>query len=322
MRRRELIIPLGAAVVLHSVIGRAQEPGRVYRVGMLLGEPPHKPNAAFVDELRRLGFVEGQNLQIDRHFSLRAEEAPKIATAMVGGGVDAIYATDPTLIRAAQQATRTVPIIALSEDLVRSGLVNFDEQPDVLPEDLAEARAITGKTARLCALGPLIEFARSSRRQYDRDQHPLDRTRRQASGVVDGVGPHRASYGGSRRSWRHGAGALARLGRSGADGRHRAFGVPDHETRGDRPGDRYGAGRGRPSPQRAGVTVTRRQPTADPRARRHAQAAGDLLRGAKPADLPVEQPDRFELVINLKTAKALSIAVPPLLLAQADEVIE
>ena len=87
MRRRELMLLLGGASLLDAPIGRAQEPGRVYRLGIMTGLPREEVvYAALFDELRRSGFVEGENLQVVGRFSMRAEEAPEVAAKLVGPG--------------------------------------------------------------------------------------------------------------------------------------------------------------------------------------------------------------------------------------------
>jgi putative tryptophan/tyrosine transport system substrate-binding protein len=125
VRRRDLITLVGGAAFLHAPIGRAQEPGRVYRLGVLAASPiPNPFHTALLDELHRSGFVKGQNLQTDEHSAVGAEKAPEITTTMIGSGVDAIITGGEQLNRAAQKATRTVPILAVGDDMVLSGLVS------------------------------------------------------------------------------------------------------------------------------------------------------------------------------------------------------
>jgi putative tryptophan/tyrosine transport system substrate-binding protein len=130
VNRRELIIVFGTAALLPASVGRAQAPGRVYRLGFL---PPEAVvgvyTVAFRDELRRSGFVEGQNLQTDERLSVRAEKASEVAQAMVASGVDAIFTAGDPLIRAVQKVTQTVPILAVADDLVLGGLVSSLAHP-------------------------------------------------------------------------------------------------------------------------------------------------------------------------------------------------
>jgi putative ABC transport system substrate-binding protein len=91
VNRRELIILLGGAALLHAATAGAQEPGRVYRLGMLSYLPRESANTvALFDELRRSGFVEGQNLRVEGRFAIRDEETPEVAAMLVATGVDAI----------------------------------------------------------------------------------------------------------------------------------------------------------------------------------------------------------------------------------------
>ena len=103
MRRRELLLMLGGLAIFHGANGRAQEPGRVYRVGIMFGLPREEAgNAALFDELRRAGFIEGENLQVDGRFSMREEEAPEVAAMLVAAGVDAIWTGGHPRTHAAQ----------------------------------------------------------------------------------------------------------------------------------------------------------------------------------------------------------------------------
>src|SRR5215471_14979397 len=126
VRRRDLILLLasGAACLLWTD-ARAQEPGRIYRLGMLSDVPREDATmVATFDELRRAGFVEGQNLRVEGSFSIRDEETPEVAARLVAAGVDVIWTGGHPRTRIAQQATRTIPIVTMADDLVLSGLVS------------------------------------------------------------------------------------------------------------------------------------------------------------------------------------------------------
>jgi putative tryptophan/tyrosine transport system substrate-binding protein len=124
MRRREFIAALGGAAAW-PVVARAQEPGRIYRLGSLQFSPRGAPwHAAFFEALRRQGFVEGQNLHGDPNgYSLRVDHLAAHASELVKGNVDVIVAAGDPNVRAAQQAAKTIPILAIAEDLVGSGFV-------------------------------------------------------------------------------------------------------------------------------------------------------------------------------------------------------
>ena len=131
MRRREFITLVGGGALAWPLAARAQEAGRTYRLGGLSITPRTSPYfVAMFDELRRLGFVEGQNLTIDwRSCGPRVDLIPEFVAELVNAKVDVIYVTGDLGIRAAQRATTTIPIIGSTEDMVGSGLVNSLAHP-------------------------------------------------------------------------------------------------------------------------------------------------------------------------------------------------
>jgi putative ABC transport system substrate-binding protein len=161
MNRRELIILFGGAALLDAPIGRAQEPGRVYRVGVMHRGPREGVDfVALLDGMRQLGFVEGKNLRIEGRFSMRDEDASEVATELVAAGVDAILTGSHLRTRAAQQATRTIPIVTVADDLVLSGLVSSLARPDSNTTGISIlATELDGKRLEL-----LIELVPTARR--------------------------------------------------------------------------------------------------------------------------------------------------------------
>ena len=131
MRRREVIALMGASVTW-PFAAMAQEPGRTYRLGCLLASPRDSPRqVAFFDELRRHGFIEGKNLTVEyRAFGQHVDLIPQYATELVNARVDLIAAAGEEAVRALQQATKTIPIVALVADMLGSGLVNSLARPD------------------------------------------------------------------------------------------------------------------------------------------------------------------------------------------------
>ena len=129
MKRRRFL--LGALGLLSSgTAARAQEPGRVYRLGVLFDAARDDTGiVAGLDELHRSGFVEGQNLRVEGRFSIRDEETAEVAARLVATGVDVIWTGGYPRTRAAQQATRTIPIVTVADDLVLSGLVSSLSHP-------------------------------------------------------------------------------------------------------------------------------------------------------------------------------------------------
>jgi putative tryptophan/tyrosine transport system substrate-binding protein len=124
MRRRQFIALLGASATW-PFAALAQQPGRTYRLGCLLGSPRDSPrNVPFFDELRRLGFTEGQNLTVEyRAYAQHVDLIPQYAAELVQARVDVIVAAGDETVRAIQQATKTIPIVAIVGDMLGSGLV-------------------------------------------------------------------------------------------------------------------------------------------------------------------------------------------------------
>jgi putative ABC transport system substrate-binding protein len=131
MRRREFIALIGNAAVTWPLGAKAQDAGRTYHLGILWPLPPQGQIAlAFFDELRRRGFIEGQNLTVDyRAYAARVDLTSQYASELVKAKVDVILAAGDIAIRAAQQATKTIPILAFTDDLVGSGLVDSMVRP-------------------------------------------------------------------------------------------------------------------------------------------------------------------------------------------------
>src|SRR6516165_5302477 len=124
MTRRNLVALLAGAAAW-PLAARAQEPGRSYRIGFLIPSPKNRPPvAALFDELRLNGFIENQNLEVlPGGFDVRDEQLAELAAALVKAAPDAIVAGPELPLRALQTATRTVPLIGMSEDLVAERLV-------------------------------------------------------------------------------------------------------------------------------------------------------------------------------------------------------
>jgi putative ABC transport system substrate-binding protein len=125
MDRRKLIAFLDGTILTSAIEALGQEPGWTYRVGGLSLNPRDFGGFPFLfGGLRRFGFIEGQNLTVDpRGFGLRSEQFPEVAAELVKARVDVIVAIGDVAIRAAQQATATIPILAAADDMVASGLV-------------------------------------------------------------------------------------------------------------------------------------------------------------------------------------------------------
>ena len=322
MRRRELLLLLNGLGILHGPSGRAQEPGRVYRLGIMTGLPREDAiYAALFDELRRSGFVEGQNLQVVGRFSMRGEEAPEVAAMLAAAGVDAVLTGGAPIAREVQKATRTIPILAIADDLVLSGLVTSLAHPggnttgvSVLATEL-DGKRLELLTELIPAAHHIAAFADPANTAPEQLRVLEDAAR--ARGVALSI--HLAStpeeiVAAIDTAHASGAQALNVLAAPSLDANRRLiierpatlklpaiFQWPEIVEAGGLAA--YGPRQTEVSRQRARQLIK-------------------IFRGAKPSDIPVEQPTKFELVINLKTAKALGLTVPQSILARADEVIE
>ena len=325
MRRRELITFIGGTVFIWPLAARAQQVGRVYRIGILETIPAIE-NAANLDALRKglrdLGYVEGQNLVFEyQSADGRAERFPALASELVRLKVDLIVTRGTPAAQAAKAATGTIPVVmaATGAPLVvvasiahpggnMTGLVTFSTDLTAKRIDLIKGLVPTlARVALLHNMGnpvgpPEWEETKMAARALGLQAELLD-VRRQDD--ID-----RAFEAAVRQ---HVDALLV-----GIDGLTQTF----QRTIVD-----LAARNGLPAiyPARDFVDVGGLMAYAVNYPDLYFRAAGfvdKILKGAKPADLPMERPTKFELVINLKTVKALGLAIPPMLLARADEVIE
>jgi len=323
MRRREFIALLTGATVTWPVAALAQEPGRTYRLGCLRPGPCEAPIiVAFFDELRRRGFIEGQNLTVEyRAFGQHVDLIPQYAAELVKARVDLIAAAGDETVRVLQQTTKTIPIVAIVSDMLGSGLVTSLARPEgntmgvsiLVPEADGKRQDILIEAVpglRLMAVLADVNYASAAR---------LDELQKAAHARNVGFSIHRvvraeeipAAIDSAQAS---GATALNILG-SPLFNAHRhlimerlaaahlptIYEFPEIAEEGGFAG--YG-------PRQLALLEAMVQQTVK------------LFRGIKVADIPVEQATKFELVINLKTAKAMGVTVPETLLARADKVIE
>jgi putative tryptophan/tyrosine transport system substrate-binding protein len=324
MNRREFITLLGGAAVAWSLAARAQQLGRSYRIGYLTGVQRDAPNIVVLfDALRRSGFFEGQNLTVDgRGFGTRVDQFPSVAAEFVNADVDVIICAGDAAIHAVQQATKTIPILAITDDMVGSGLVRSLANPggnttgvsllateldgkrqEVLMELVPGVRrmaalADTGTTAPR-QLQMLQDLART--RGVELSIFPVGRTE-EIVASIDAAQAAGATVLNVLASPLFFANGQSIIERTNALRLPAIFQWPEMAEQGGVVA--YG-----PSI----VRIFREQ---------LARQLVKLLGGTKPADIPVEQPTKFDLVINLKTAKALGLTIPEVFLLRADEVIE
>jgi putative ABC transport system substrate-binding protein len=328
IRRREFFTLLGGAAAAWPVAARAQQAGRIYRIGFFGGGldsgvmTPGYP--AFRDELRKRGFIDGRNLVIE--FRSTRQEASRLhadAAELVRSNVDLIVAAGPELaVKAALAASRTIPIVmwANNFDPIAHGYVQslarpggnvtgvFTRQPElaakqveILKETFPDRTRLTALWDELSAdqLGGAERAAKSLHlplRALKLENPPYDITaafRRVAEGDPQMLlvlssplfGPHSKEI--AEEALRSRLPSMFIFKYQAEDGGLMSYGI---DVKSD--------------------------------FRRLAEYVAKILNGATPAELPVEQPTKFELIVNLKTAKALGIELPTSLLLRADEVIE
>jgi putative ABC transport system substrate-binding protein len=320
-RRRQFITLLGGAAAAWPLVVRAQQPGKIPRIGIIDDAPRWN---AFRHGLRDLGYLEGQNIAFDYAYGDGApERLAEAAAALVRRPVDVIATFGTPASLAAKQATTTVPIVMISiGDPVRAGLVPSLARP---------GGNITGNTI----LGPDVGAKRLqilkeviptvSRVAFlfnpDNASNVLQLEEIQAAAPTLGVTVIPVSVS-PRIEFETAFAAMMKE-------RPDAFAVtgePFHQIRiawiiDFMAKNRLPAVYQLSENVRAGGLMSYGASQPD-LFRRAAGYVHKILQGTKPADLPVEQPVKFELAVNLKTAKAIGLTLPPGILALADEVIE
>jgi putative ABC transport system substrate-binding protein len=323
--RAALPILLTLGVLVAPLAAEAQEAGRVYRIGFVnSASPPLNPNEeALKAHLRALGWVEGQNLVSEHRFAEgRIERLPALVADLLRLNVDVIVALGTPVAKAAKHATRTVPIVALAGDPVRTGLVTSLARPDgnitgvasanvdLRPKSLDLLTEVVPKTSHVGFL-----MMRGSPALLGSWQNL------EAAAPARGVKMRRYDVTGPA-DFEHAFSAMARDRLGGLIVPGEAIFYSHHRLIVE-------------------LAATTRVPVmyanrliveagglmsyaADARytGQLLANYVHRILQGTKPSDLPMEFADKLELVINLKTAKALGITIPPSLLLRADQVIE
>jgi putative tryptophan/tyrosine transport system substrate-binding protein len=324
MDRRNLVALLGGGILAWPIEIQAQEPGRTYRVGGLSNLPPgNSLQITWLAALRPLGFIEGQNLLVDqRGWSVRAEQFPEVAADLVKAQVDVIIAGGNPAIRAAQQATATIPILGFTDDMVGSGLVASMAHPDGNTTGISLlATELEGKRQEI-----LIEIVPGARHIAALTDSATTASRRlqalrdaaQTRGIelslylVAKAGEIGDAIGAAKAAGVAALNVLASpllyaqrrliIERTAALGLPAIYPWPETAEEGGLAG--------------YGPRIIQLYRDEFPR------QLVKLLKGSKPADIPIEQPTTFELVINLKTAKAIGLMIPESVLDRADKAIE
>jgi putative ABC transport system substrate-binding protein len=322
MKRRDFITLVAGAIVERPIASMAQEAGRIYRFGILEPFSDTPVSVRRIDELRRRGFIEGQNLIIHRRgFGLQGDLISQFAAELAKAKVDVIEAAGSVATRAAQQATKTIPIIGVSDDMVGEGLVDSLSRPNGNTTGVSIfATELDGKRQEL-----LIEAMPGLRRMAvladsnATTEAKLGALQEAALARNVELSIHRIAKAGEI------AAAIDTARASGATALN-VLASPMLFANGQLIMDRVAALRLPAIYQWAEMAEGSGFAAYGPRITQIPEItirqAAMLFRGARIADIPVEQPTNFELVINLKTANALAVTVPPTLLARADKVIE
>ena len=295
-----------------------QEAAKVYRIGELR-QGPSLPSKPFTDAMRELGWIEGQHFKVERRNADRQDQLPALAAELLRLKVDLILAGGTPATRAAKAATKTIPIVfSLADDPVGSGLVASFARPGgnltgftagVYDEKLLEVLKGTVPGAMRVA------YAAPAQESGTRPE------RLNAAARVLGVEIRPIVVQGPKDFDRFFASARD-LGSDAVLVPNVAWFRPHLERIGFAAAKSHlpAIGYDRGFAQSGGLLSYGPAPLQN--VPRIAAQVDKILKGAKPGDLPVEQPTRFEFVINLKTAKALGLTIPPAVLARADEVIQ
>jgi ABC-type uncharacterized transport system substrate-binding protein len=329
-KRREFITLLGGAAAAWPLGAWAQQGERVRRIGVLMHLPESDPEAqarvrALLQGLQQLGWSEGRNVRIDYRFGAAdVDRSRKYAAELIALAPDVIQASGTGPMAALQQTTRTVPIVfAQIPDPVSAGLVDSLSRPggNVTGFTVFEEYGNRGKSLELLKeIAPSVTRVAALRDPtMASDIGQLGAIQSVAPSLGVEVSPASVRDAGEIER------AIAAFGQRPNGGLivfGAALAIMHRELIA-----RLAARHKLPAvyPLRAfvaaGGLISYGPDSIDPY-RRVAGYVDRILKGEKPADLPVQNPTKFELVINLKTAKTLGLEVPPTLLARADEVIE
>jgi putative ABC transport system substrate-binding protein len=324
--RRVFVGSLAGGLLAAPLAVDAQQAGKIAKIGYLgVGTAPAYANRieALRAGLHDLGYVEGKNVVIEYRWAERADQLPKLAAELVRINVDVIFATSSTEVEAARQATKTIPIVfATHADPVSLGHIASLPRPggnitgltllltDLVAKELEILKEVVPHATRL---GVLLTLTAPSHR-------PALQAAK-AAGEKLGVQVHMVSV----QTAEDLDGAFATMARERVGG---LLVVASPLTRSQRTllaelalKHRLPGMFGTKENVEAGGLMSYAADLPD-LTRRAATYIDKILKGAKPADLPVEQATKFEFVINLKTAKALGLTIPQSVLVRADQVIQ
>src|SRR6478736_4369632 len=306
MRRREFILLTGSAA-LCSFSAHAQQAGKVPRIGYLgVTSPSDRPPLldTFRQGLRELGWIEGQNIVIDYRFAEgRLDRLPDLAAELVRLKVDVIVSLGTQGVTAAKNATKTIPIVMIGvRDPVGTGLIASLARPG------GNITGVSGSAGLAIVSNPANAYHQLAIKELNVAARSLGVQLQ----LLEARGPNEFD-GAFAAMAKERVGALLVLSDAMLNS-HRTR-LADLAARSRLPAA-YGV---RESVEAGGLMSY--GPSFLDLFRRSAAYVDKILKGAKPADLPVDQPTEFELVINLKTAKALGLTIPQSVLLRAHHVI-
>jgi putative ABC transport system substrate-binding protein len=328
IRRREFVSLLGGAAAW-PIAARAQQPGRMRRIGILLGTSERdleaqRRIAAFTQSLREIGWSEGKEIRFEKRFAEgKPERLQALAAELVQANVDVIVTEAAQAVDAAHRATTTVPIVmSYIGDALASGYVaslarpggNVTRQTLVATEQAAKRLELIRKfLPGITRIAVLSNLNASGHRMQRREMGLAAPTLGIALQSLPMASPDEIDAS-LRAALQANAQAIVTMEDpmvESARARIVGFALQNRVPV---------MGEFRPMTVAGGLMSY--GPNQVGMWRRSAVYVDKIFRGAEPANLPIEQPTKFELVINLQTAKALELDVPPTLLALADEVIE
>jgi putative ABC transport system substrate-binding protein len=327
MERRAFLALVPGGLLAVPLAAEAQQAWKVYRIGYLGGTGSAamaRPMAAFREGLRELGWIEGQRVVIDERWADgRADWLPRLAAELVALKTDVIVTQGSPATRAAKSATATIPIVMVNTtDPVGQGFIASLSRPG---GNITGSADFAGElsTKRLELLKETLPKLSRVAVLFD-PAHPahameIRTTQEAAQALGTRLEPAEATVSGDF------PGAFARILRAQADALIVLEGFANSENRSliveFTRTNRLPVMSGAIGLTQAGGLISYGPDVLD-MYRRAASYVDRLLRGAKPSDLPVEQPTKLLLVLNLKTAKALGLTIPPSVLLRADQVIE
>ena len=324
-----LLVLLPVAVLLVPLAGEAQHAATIPRIGLLFPTSLSDPRTprfleAFRQGLRELGYAEGQNIAMESRFAEgKWDQLPSLAAELVRLKVDVIVTYTTPATQAAKQATGTIPIVVAAViDPVAAGLVaslahpggNITGLSQMVPElvgkQLEVLKEVAPKISRVALLGNPANAGNAPQVRHAQNAARALGMRLQS---LEARGPSEIESAFAAMTAERAGAVIVLIDSTLIDHRTR---IADLAAR-------------RRLPMVSGTIETAEAggliaygPSVRDMFRRAAAHVDKILKGAKPADLPIEQPTKFDLVINLRTARALGLTIPQSVLLRADQVIQ